>query len=187
MLARRVFLLLGLLWWLVGCSPPVAAPGQSTLTIAYPAVVQVGGVDEITLTFILQNEALEPVFETHNVLAEARLELPGVQIQPFNTVSETLQPGQQALFFWSMRPERVGTFEGQVWFYLRFVPKAGGPETRQALSAQKVSVEVDSFFGLDAPTARWLGALGLAFSAGLGAPLWVAGWKRMLLRLGKRS
>jgi len=182
--ARYVFLLLWLALWLTGCNAPLAQPG---LTLAYPARLRAGEVGNLSLTLEVPAGVLEQIFETHNVLAEARLELPGVQVKPNETVSETLRPGQQAVFFWNILSEEAGSFEGQVWFYLRFVPKAGGPETRQALSVQRISLEVETLFGLKAATAGWLGALGLVLSAGLGAPLWQPGLKRMLLRLGQRS
>ena len=126
------------------------------------------------------------LYDTHNVLAEARLDMAGVDIRPPETVSETLLPGQKATFYWSVLPPDVGRFKGTVWFYLHFVPKTSGVESRQALSAQPIEIEATSFLGLRANPARWLGIAGTFLSTVLGFPFletilkWL--WKRLRAR-----
>jgi hypothetical protein len=104
-------------------------------------------------------------------------------VQPSEIVSETLLPGQKVIFFWSVRPAEVGRYKGTVWFFLRFIPKDGSPDTRQALSAQLIEIEAVALFGLKAGVARWLGLLGTIISSVVGFPFieealkWV--WSRV--------
>ena len=118
------------------------------------------------------------VYDTHNILAESRLEMAGVIVRPDATVSEPLLPGQKVIFFWSLQPLDVGTYRGRVWFYLRFVPKNGGDDTRVALSAMEIELESRSFFGLSASVVRWLGLGGIFISVMLGLPLLVDALRR---------
>jgi hypothetical protein len=104
-------------------------------------------------------------------------------VRPSGTVSETLLPGQKVTFYWSIKPEEIGNYKGTVWFYLHFVPKAGGIESRQALSAQTIEINSTALFGLKAGVARWLGLAGTFLGSILGFPFleqtlkWI--WKRI--------
>lgn len=121
---------------------------------------------------IVQGEVIEipNVYDTHHLWAEARLDLAGVVVQPAQTVSETMFPGQTITFFWSIQPREAGRYKGTVWLYLRFVPKDGSPESRRALSAQLIEIETVTFYGLKADTVRWLGLVGSTLSAVVGFP-----------------
>jgi hypothetical protein len=160
------------------------------LTLDYPAAIRAGDSDVVRLTLeldnlgnltataetagnITQGEIIQipNVYDTHNILAEARLDLAGVVVRPEETVSEPLLPGQKVTFYWSIQPAEVGSYRGMVWFYLRFVPRDGSPATRQALSAQQIEIEATSFAGIKAEAARWLGLGGVFVSTVLGLPL----------------
>lgn len=181
---------------------PPAIPEMRMLTLEYPAKIRAGDSDVVRLTLELdENGNLTPtvsaagnvisgqvvvipnLYETHNVLAEARLDMAGIDVRPAETISETLLPGQKVTFYWSLLPAEIGNYKGTVWFYLHFIPKAGGLESRQAISAQPVEIEATSFFGLGARSARWLGAIGSLLSSVLGLPFleailkWL--WKRL--------
>jgi len=130
-----------------------------------------------------QAPGIPTIYDNDDVLAEARLEMAGMGVRPADTVSEPLLPGQRVTFFWSVHPSQVGRFTGTLWFYLRFVPKNGGPERRQAILAQNIEIESSALFGLQAETARWLGLAGIfisslfGFSFFIGAFKWL--WKKM--------
>lgn len=193
-------------------TPAVTAPRQPAilekrmLSLEYPATIRVGDADRVILTLeadeqgkltptaqvgshVIQGEVIEipNVYDTHNLMAEARLDLPGMQVQPAETVSETMLPGQKVVFFWSIRPQQVGNYKGIVWFYLRFIPKAGGDDSRQALSAQFIEVDAVTLFGLKAGPARWLGMLGTVVGAVLGFPFIEDVLQWIILRLQKRT
>lgn len=170
--------------------PPAIRAGDSDVV---RLILEVGSDGSLTPTVsvagnILQGQvvSIPNVYETHNVMAEARLDMAGVDVRPENTISETLLPGQKVTFFWSVLPQNVGSYKGTVWFFLRFIPKAGGLESRRALSAQLIEIEATSFFGIKASLARWLGAGGAVLGSVLGLPFleealkWL--WKRMRSR-----
>ncbi len=179
-----------------GPSRPVTAPQQPAvperrmLSLEYPAIIRAGDAERVILTLevdeqghltptaqvggnVIRGEiiSIPNVYETHNLMAEARLDLAGMQVQPAGTVSETMLPGQKVVFFWSIRPEQVGNYKGTAWLYLRFIPKDGGPDLRQALSAQLIEIDAVTLLGLRGGPARWLGAFGTAVGAVLGFPL----------------
>jgi len=181
---------------------PPAVPEMRMLTLEYPPSIRAGDSDRVRLTLEVDDQGnLTPtvsvegnitqgqvvvipnVYETHNVLAEARLDLAGVDVRPSETISETLLPGQKVTFFWSVKPSDIGNFKGTVWFYLHFVPKADGVESRQALSAQTIEINSTALFGIKAELARWLGLAGTFIGSILGFPFleqvlkWV--WKRV--------
>lgn len=184
---------------------PPAVPEQRLLTLDFPSAIRAGDSDVVRLTLELggdgsltptvsivgkptqgQGLSIPNVYDTHNVLAEARLDMAGVDIRPGATISETLLPGQKVTFYWSVLPAEVGKYKGTVWFFLRFIPKDGGVESRQALSAQLIEIESTSFFGIKAGLARWLGMAGTFLSAVLGLPFleqvlrWL--WRRIPAR-----
>jgi hypothetical protein len=121
---------------------------------------------------VVQGEVIEipNVFETHNVVAEARLDLAGVDVRPTDAVKEPLRPGQKLVFYWSVSPANPGKYQGTLWFYLNFVSLADGLQSRRALSVQKIELEAVDLFGLKAGPARWLGLAGGFVSSVLGLP-----------------
>jgi hypothetical protein len=115
-------------------------------------------------TVVIQN-----LYDTHNVVAEARLDMAGVEISPEGEISEPLRPGQSATFFWNIHPPQVGRFKGTVWLHLRFIPLNGDePESRTMISAQVIDVETVNFLGLGGTPARLLGGVGTLVGSILG-------------------
>lgn len=181
-----------------------AIPEARMLTLEYPPTIRAGDAEVVRLILeVDQNGKLTPtaeiaghltrgesisipnVYETYNLMAEARLDLAGMEVRPAETVSETLLPGQTVTFYWSVRPADVGRYKGTVWFYLRFIPKAGGADSRQALSAQLIQIESVALFGIKAGMARWLGLLGTILSSVIGFPFLEEALKWAWRRLGK--
>ena len=113
------------------------------------------------------------VYAANTVIAEARLDLGGMNVQPAETVSEPLLPGRGVTFFWSVQPVETGRFSGTVWFYLRFIPKNGGPERRQTISAQAIEIESGTLFGIHPEPARWLGMASAFLASLFGTPFLV--------------
>jgi hypothetical protein len=174
-------------------TPPAAAVPAiletRRLTVEWPPVVRAGDADVIRLTLEVNEQggitptaeyaghavsgetvAIPDVFATHAVLAEARLDMAGLEISPAGLMSEALLPGRSVTFYWSVRPAEVGHYRGTVWLFLRFIPLAGGAESRSALAAMPIEIEAISFFGLRAGPARWLGAAGAFVGGVLGFP-----------------
>ena len=165
-------------------------PEQRRLTLEFPPSIRAGDSDRIRLTLevdemgnitptavvdgnIVTGEtvSIPNLYDTHNILAQARLDMAGVEVLPAEMISEPLLPGEPVSFFWSVRPEDAGEYRGTVWLYLRFTPKTGGDSLTRTLSAQFIEIEATTFLGLKAGPARWMGAIGSFISGILGMPL----------------
>jgi hypothetical protein len=144
------------------------------LTIDSPRSVRVGDSDLIKMTFAVAPEVnqesytIPDLYDTHNLVLEARLDLAGMQVAPGAAISEPLRRGQTITFFWSISPIQAGHYRGNLWVYLNLVPKGGGEIDRRALVAHRMDIQGLSILGLPAGIARWGGAaaalLGLVFS-----------------------
>lgn len=170
-------------------APPPAIQESRRLTLEYPPKIRTGDSDVIRLTlevdtlgnvtptaevqgnFVTGGVVKIPnLYDTHNVVAEARLELAGPEIRPEEAVSEPLLPGQSVTFYWSVRPLTSGTFRGTVWLFLNFIDKVSGAESRKPISAQPVQIESTNFLGLTGSVARTAGGVGSVIGAVLGFP-----------------
>jgi hypothetical protein len=171
-------------------TPQPAIPESRRLTLEFPPVIRTGDsarirlqleVDaqgNITPTAVVEGNVvtgevvqIPNLYETHNVIAEANLDMAGVQVQPPGIISEPLLQGQSVTFYWSVRPAESGKYEGTVWLHLRFIPKGGGEESRIPVSAQFLEIESKSFMGfLNGGTARGIGAVGSVIGSVLGFP-----------------
>jgi hypothetical protein len=182
---------------------PTAAPEileKRRLTLEWPETIRAGDGDVIRLTLEVaaagelvstaetpghQTSAkivqIPDLFATHHVLAEARLDLAGVRVEPADLVSQTLLPGQRVDFYWSVKPEEVGIYRGTVWFYLRFIPINGGAESQRTISAQPIQIRSVNLLGLTGTPARVVGVLGSLVGSALGLDNLVS-WAWKLLR-----
>jgi hypothetical protein len=183
-------------------SPIPAIPESRRLTLEYPARIKAGDSDIIRLTLEVdtlgnvtptavtagnevtgQTVQIPNVYDTHNVIAEARLDLAGVETRPGDLISEPLLPGESVNFFWSVRPEAAGTYRGTVWLFLRFVDKTTKEESRKPLAAQTIEISSGDLLGLSGNLARLTGGVGSVVGALLGFPFiddvlkWL--WKRL--------
>ncbi len=182
---------------------PVAAriPEERLLVVEWPQTIRQGDSDTIRLTLevdeagritptalIEGHEVLgSPVeipnlYETHNVVAEARLDLAGMEIVPGAEISESLRPGQPVNFFWSVRPGEPGDYRGTLWLHLRFIPiEPGGQEERIALTAQQIEIRAVNLLGLGGTPARLLGVAGTLAGSLLGLDN-IASWLWGIIR-----
>lgn len=173
--------------------PQPAILESRRLTLEFPPVMRAGDsarirmqleVDErgnLTPTAVVEGnvvtgEVIEipNLYETHLVVAEARLDMAGMEVQPPGTISEPLTPGKSVTFYWSVRPEESGRYAGTAWLHLRFIPMTslnGEQESRIPVSVQFLEIEARSFLGfLNGGTARGVGALGSVIGSVLGFP-----------------
>ncbi len=170
-------------------APLPAIPESRRLTLEYPPKIRAGDSDVIRLTLEIdtlgnltptaevlgnlvtgQTVQIPNLYDTHNVIAEAQLDIAGPEVRPSEVISEPLAPGQSATFYWSVRPTEAGTYRGTVWFYLRFVDKLSGAESRKTVAAQPVQIEAVDFLGFDGNLARGAGGVGSVIGAVLGLP-----------------
>lgn len=168
---------------------PPAISESRLLTLEYPPIIRAGDADTIRLTLEVDEMGnLTPtaevaghevsgevvsvpnLYDTHNIIAEARLDMAGVQVLPSETVSEPLLAGKSVTFYWSISPASAGNYRGTLWLYLRFIPKEGGDEMRRVISSQLIEVESRQLFGMQAGTVRVVGTFGSFIGAVLGFP-----------------
>jgi hypothetical protein len=166
-----------------------AIPERRRLTLEFPPQIRAGDSDVVRLTLdvddlgnvtptaqidgnVVTGEVVEipNLYETHNVIAEAKFDIAGVQISPTEIISQTLSQGQSVTFFWSVLPQQVGVYRGTVWFYLRFVDKVSREESQITVSAQIIEIESVNLLGLPANVVRTFGGLGSLVGAVIGFP-----------------
>ncbi|MBI5965321.1 MAG: hypothetical protein HY863_17735 [Chloroflexi bacterium] len=167
-----------------------AIPETRRLTLEFPSKMRAGVEGDIVrLTLevddlgnitptaqiegnVVVGETIEipDLYETHNVTAEARLDLAGMEVQPADSIFEPLSRGQSATFYWSIRPQETGKYRGTVWLHLNFTDKSTGEESRIAVSAQLVEIEAVDFFGLSVNVARTSGVIGSVIGGVVGFP-----------------
>jgi hypothetical protein len=51
-------------------------------------------------------------------------------------------------FYWTLKPNSAGIYEGNVWFYLVFVESGGTGAAREPMSAQTIKIHAMNFFGI---------------------------------------
>lgn len=171
-------------------APQPAVPEQRRLTLEFPSRMRAGAEAEIvrltlevdaqgnvtpTAEFegnVVVGEVVEipNLYETHDVIAEARFDIAGMQVMPPDAVMETLLPGKKAVFLWSIRPPEPGTYRGTVWLHLNFVERSTGRESRTPLSAQIIEIQAVDFLGLPVSVARTSGMIGSVVGGIMGFP-----------------
>ncbi len=157
------------------------------LTLEWPPTIRAGDSDVVRLTLEVDAEGkltptamieghetrgetvyIPDVYATHNVFAEARLDMAGVEVSPNELTSQSLLRGRSVTFYWSVSPKEVGTYRGTVWLYLRFLPIEAGVESQRALSAQVIEINAINLIGLGGTAARVLGGIGAVVGSLLG-------------------
>jgi hypothetical protein len=150
----------------------------SNLNLQFPRKIRVGDTAFIRLSLDMppqkssessserqpsENEIvlIQQVFDKYHVIIETRLELAGFDYLPIGEISEALLPWKAVAFNWNIRPGDQGFYRGTIWMHIKFLPKNGGDEIRQLLTAQTVEIESIDLLGLDGTIARILGSIGL--------------------------
>ena len=166
-----------------------ALPERRYLKLEFPPKIRAGDSDIIRLTLevdeqgnivptaeiegnVVTGEVIEipNLYETHQVIAEARFDIAGIEVRPTELISEPIAQGQSAVFFWSVLPGEVGVYRGTIWLFLRFVDKSSGEESRKTVSAQTVEIEAVNFLGLSVNLTRSTGVVGSIVGTILGLP-----------------
>lgn len=164
-----------------------AVPEQRRLILEWPEKIRAGDSDLIILKLELdetgkitptaeftdheirsQPVEVPNVYDTHNIVVQARLDMLGVEHSPSGEISEPMRPGVPVQFIWSVRPKEVGIQRGTIWLHLMYFPHDGGESSRQALSAQTIEIEAVNLLGIGGTPARVIGTVGTFVGAFLG-------------------
>lgn len=124
------------------------------------------------------------LYDTHNIVAVARLDMAGLEAYR-ESLRETMRPGNDVVFRWSIRADEAGVYRGVVWLHLEFVPKGGGSVEQQTMLARPIEIQAVTILGLPGNLARILGLIGLLASTLLGFPFIQRAVDALLKRLGK--
>jgi hypothetical protein len=121
---------------------------------------------------IVTGEVIEipNLYETHNVTAEARFDIAGIDVQPSGAIYQPLKRGESVTFYWSIRPQETGVYRGTIWLHLNFAERSSGEESRMAVSAQIVEIEAVDFFGFSVDFVRTSGVVGSVLGVIVGLP-----------------
>lgn len=182
---------------LIESAAPPTVIGKWTIQIETPRYLRAGNAEIVRLLLLPVSDSpdtLQTVYPTlpgdvsfprlltvSTMVAEARLDLAGVEIRPDQTISEPLLPGKTALFFWSVRASQPGEYSGVAWLHLRIISAEG--ESVIPLSAQEVRLQVRTLWGLSAGAARWLSLFWGVLTFLLGFPY----LRDVALWLGRRA
>jgi hypothetical protein len=108
------------------------------------------------------------IYDTHRVIAAARLDIAALHIAPNNLIEQPLLPGERVDYYWGVTANEVSTIRGTVWLYLRLLPLSGGNEIQRPLTAQVIEIKSVSLLGLGSKQARVLGSIGIVVGGLLG-------------------
>lgn len=156
------------------------------IVLDWPARLRVQDEDWLVMTLRMDPGAPHGgsarLFETHNVVAVGRLEMPGLNawIEP---VRQPLRPDRPVNFRWAVRADQPGEYRGVLWLSLEIVPLAGGPVETVTLLSRPVTIAADGFLGVPAVVWRWAGGTGAAVSLLLGL---ISVWPGLRVRLADR-
>jgi hypothetical protein len=157
--------------------PLLPAPGMPslpearTIHLKFSPTMRAGDSQIVELNLSADGVATDTsLYEQYRVISEARLDLPFADVRPADIVSTALGEGGAATFYWDVNPREEGELRGTVWLYLRLVPKAGGDETRQPVSAQLIGIRSKSVLGRTGSQARALGVIGVIVGLVMGFP-----------------
>ena len=100
-------------------------------------------------------------------LVEGRLDLPGVNIFPGSVVTAPFHPDQAISFRWLVTAGNESPLPGRLWLTL-ITNDAAGADTRNAVLARPLELDIRQILGMPLPEVRWLGGgmAGLGLVAG---------------------
>lgn len=187
-------------------TPTALAMEQRLIIVEFPGKIRAGDADVLRLSLIMDENGQitptakveghtvsgEPVeipnlYDSYNIIAEARLDMAGLEVQPQGAVKQPMQPNVPVVFVWSLSPDHPGNFRGMLWLYLNLIPKTGGAQDQRALLARPVEIKAVTVLGMTAPLARWIGAIGSVFSFVFGIPFLEDVLRRFFKRKKDRS
>jgi len=145
-------------------------PGPWVIRIAYSPVMRAGETQTIELNLTSEgDEEASRLYNDYNLIAEARLDMSLADVRPLDLISTALVEGGKATFYWEVYPRQAGTLRGTIWLYLRFIPKTGGEEFRQPVSAQLIEIRSRSLLGWTGSVVRSAGVIVFLLGLTLGS------------------
>lgn len=133
--------------------------GSVVAEMVYPKAVHRGEQVDLVLTLLPQAGALaEQPLLNHNLLVEARLDLPLVTHAPEGGVLQVFTLEEPLRYYWQIENMNVSEGEGQLWIYLEIVDE-DGQVYRQAMIAVPFVMKTRDLLGLSENRLVWIGGI----------------------------
>ncbi len=137
------------------------------LVLQGPAFLRLG--DDALIRLILEPVPAEgkqtgtDVYDTHNLVVEARLELDGALYAPNTEIFSPMRPNRPVAFEWKIRPQSRKPLESVLWLHMEYLPHPDPYEQassqRSLLVAPQFNLPTTAFFGLAGVPARVIGTV----------------------------
>jgi hypothetical protein len=122
---------------------PVTIIGEIEASI--PEKMRSGQPGTVNFAFLAGKPANDPAgeqAEDPSYLLEARLEIPGMQVKPGDSILQPVKEGKDLYFSWQIQADRPGINPGTLWTYI-LVPVSGSQELdRRPVQALQFEIEV---------------------------------------------
>ncbi len=142
---------------------------EREIFISIPSKLRVGEADEIRFEFSsLKNYGSNPSQESdiektgESYLLEARLEMPGLLVNPADSVIQPVIEGHNLRYTWEIQTGKEGIYTGTLWVYLLVMPEGSTEPDRRPVLALPVKVEGVNTPIFNAKVLRVLGGLCIA-------------------------
>lgn len=163
----------------------LSIPGYGRITLEWDSHNPIGDISIIKLSFDLDeknnrsgvsqpstkarfsNSSQNVVFnkveinEEATKLAEARLELAGIEVKPLGIVGQPFRPGGEVVFYWNVNSLVEGDFQGSAWLYVVDKSVPDNLWSRDPIAIQPIELHWRDLFGLSGKAARYVGIIGL--------------------------
>jgi hypothetical protein len=147
-------------------NPRIRAGESGTLRLDFdPAELGLGGfsvrgVEQNTFYSFLQL----PLNASNHMLAEVRIEMPGVILDPGGELIQPLVNGKPISLSWKLTPIETGDLEGEIWLYIKNISKDQNRGVRQPISIINIQARSIDLLGMSGQTVRIVGIIGVCIA-----------------------
>jgi hypothetical protein len=165
-----------------------AIPQARQVRLEWPESLRIGDQAMISLDFLPLKEesdtgvsaaSISNAYASYNLMAEGRFEVAGVNVDPANPRRESLPQGASVNYQWKISAADAGSYPGEVWLSLRFLPLNGGQASNVPIFVHEVNIRATSLFGLSGPLARGMGGVGIVVGLGMSFDVMIGMIKRL--------
>jgi hypothetical protein len=156
--------------------------------LEWPELLRIGDQAMISLAFVplkdesdtvVSSASIRNAYASYNLMAEGRFEVAGVNVDPANPRRESLPQGALVNYHWKISAVDAGSYPGEVWLSLRFLPLNGGQANSVLIFVHEVDIRAASLFGLSGPLARGTGGVGIVVGLGMSFDVMIDMIKRL--------
>jgi hypothetical protein len=154
--------------------------------LEWPSFMRIGDQGVILMDFVIREEPwssysqtnYSDAYDSYNMMVEAKFEVSGLRVDPLNPTRVSMPPGQPLQFKWKIIADEIGTYVGNVWLSLRFLPLDGSTAIQVPIYVKEINIQSTSLFGLSDTMAQLAGGIGIMLSLLLILNEILNGWKK---------